>query len=260
MNIVLNSITQNKKKVLTFSAASIFYTLFLLYVWTLFSDTFGDILNLFPKQMRIIAGFGDDLSTAGFLNGEFMHLIGPIIVGAFGITLGASLIASEEENKTIDQFLALSISRNRYFIEKFLSLLICILILTIVIGLTLMIGDLVYKINLSIKNILYASLGLFIFGSTCGSISFLCGSIFAKNSNAATIGAGVAILGYVLDSVYKTVDSLSFVKYFSLHYYYNDNGVIINGLDYKHFLVLFFIIVISFSIGIFIFNKRDIKS
>ena len=245
---------------LTFSAASIFYTLFLLYVWTLFSDTFGDILNLFPKQLQIIAGFGDDLSTAGFLNGEFMHLIGPIIVGAFGITLGASLIASEEENKTIDQFLALSISRNRYFVEKFLSLLICILILSVVIGVTLKLGVLIYDINLSLKNIFFGSMGLFIFGATCGSISFLFGSIFAKNSNAAMIGAGVAILGYVLDSVYKTVDSMSFVKYISLHYYYNDNGVILNGLDFKHFLVLFSIMIISFTLGIFIFNKRDIKS
>ena len=127
MNIVMNAIRQNRKKLLTFSAGSIFYTLFLLYVWTLFSETFGDILNLFPKQLQIIAGFGDDLSTAGFLNGEFMHLIGPIIVGAFGITLGSSLIASEEENKTIDQFLALSISRNKYYIEKFLSL-ICFMV------------------------------------------------------------------------------------------------------------------------------------
>jgi len=260
MNIVINALNQNKKKMLTFSAASIFYTLFLLYVWTLFSDTFGDILNLFPKQLQIIAGFGDDLSTAGFLNGEFMHLIGPIIVGAFGITLGASLIASEEENKTIDQFLALSISRNRYFVEKFLSLLICILILSVVIGVTLKLGVLIYDINLSLKNIFFGSMGLFIFGATCGSISFLFGSIFAKNSNAAMIGAGVAILGYVLDSVYKTVDSMSFVKYISLHYYYNDNGVILNGLDFKHFLVLFSIMIISFTLGIFIFNKRDIKS
>ena len=74
------------------------------------------------------------------------------------------------------------------------------------------------------------------------------------------IGAGIAILGYVLDSVYKTVTSLSFVKYLSLHYYYNNNGVILNGLDYKHFLVLFSIIALSFIIGIYIFNTRDIKS
>lgn len=260
MFILLNSLIQSRKKTFTFSAASIFYTLFLLYVWTLFSETFGDILNLFPKQLQIIAGFGDDLSTAGFLNGEFMHLIGPIIVGAFGITLGSSLIASEEENKTIDQFLTLSISRNRYFIEKFFGFIILIFILSTVIGLTLQLGVIIYDINLEPKNILYGSLGLFIFGITCGSISFLSGAIFAKNSTAVIIGSGVAILGYVLDSVYKTVNSLSFVKYISLHYYYNNNGVIINGFDLKHFLVLLIIIILSFFIGLFIFNKRDIKS
>jgi len=260
MNILINSLKQNRKKILTFSAASIFYTLFLLYVWTLFSDTFGDILNLFPKQLQIIAGFGDDLSTAGFLNGEFMHLIGPIIVGAFGITLGSSIIASEEENKTIDQFLALSISRNRYYIEKYSSLIVLILLLCSVIGLTLQLGVIIYEINLDLINIFYGSLGLFIFGITCGSISFLFGAIFAKSSSAAIIGSGIAILGYVLDSVYKTVNSLSFVKYASLHYYYNNNGVIVNGFDIRHFLVLTMIIILSFIIGLLIFNKRDIKS
>ena len=260
MYILLNSLKQSRKKILTFSAASIFYTLFLLYVWTLFSETFGDILNLFPKQLQIIAGFGDDLSTAGFLNGEFMHLIGPIIVGAFGITLGSSLIASEEENKTIDQFLTLSISRNRYYVEKFFGLIILIMLLSAVIGLTLQLGVIIYDINLNLTNILYGSLGLFVFGITCGSISFLSGAIFAKNSTAAIIGSGVAILGYVLDSVYKTVSSLSFLKYISLHYFYNSNGVIVNGFDLKHFLVLLIIIILSFFTGLYIFNKRDIKS
>ena len=187
MKILINALIQNRKKTLTFSAASIFYTLFLLYVWTLFSETFGDILNLFPKQLQVIAGFGDDLSTAGFLNGEFMHLIGPIIVGAFGITIGSTLIASEEENKTIDQFLALSISRNRYYIEKYFSLVISLVILTDIIGLTLQIGVLIYDINLSLTNIFYAIFGLFIFGLSCGSISFLGGSIFAKNSTEIAI-------------------------------------------------------------------------
>jgi len=260
MNILLNSLKQNKKKIFSFSAGAIFYTLFLLYVWTLFSETFGEMLNLFPKQLRIIAGFGDDLSTAGFLNGEFMHLIGPIIVGAFSITLGSSLISSEEENKTIDQFLALSISRNRYFIEKYLSLVISIFILSLIFGITLQIGVLIFDINLNIKNIVFGTLGLFIFGYTTGSISYLAGSMFSKTSTSAMIGAGIAILGYILDSVYKTVDSLSFVKYLSLHYYYNDNGVIVNGLDFFHFIILISIIIISFITGIIIFNKRDIKS
>ena len=64
-------------------------------------DTFSQVLDLFPEPIKKIAGFGDDLSTAGFLNGEFMHLIGPLIMGAFGITIGSTILASEEENKTI---------------------------------------------------------------------------------------------------------------------------------------------------------------
>ena len=107
MIILNNSIIHNRKKILVFSFGAIFYTIFLLYIWTLMSDSFSQLLDLFPKQIKTIAGFGDDLSTAGFLNGEFMHLIGPLIIGAFAITIGSTVLCSEEENKTIDQFLSL---------------------------------------------------------------------------------------------------------------------------------------------------------
>ena len=128
MNILLNTLSRNKKKIIFFSLASIFYTFFLLYVWTLMEDTFSQVLDLFPEPIKKIAGFGDDLSTAGFLNGEFMHLIGPLIMGAFGITIGSTILASEEENKTIDQFLSLSISRTRYYSEKYMSLIILVFV------------------------------------------------------------------------------------------------------------------------------------
>ena len=156
MNVLLNSLSRNKRKLLSFSLASIFYVIFLLYVWTLMADTFSQVLDLFPDSLKTIAGFGDDLSTAGFLNGEFMHLIGPLIMGAFAITIGATILASEEENKTIDQFLALSISRSRYYTEKYLSLTILILSLAFIFSLTLFISNFIYDINLNFSNIFYS--------------------------------------------------------------------------------------------------------
>ena len=198
------------------------------------ADTFSQVLDLFPDALKTIAGFGDDLSTAGFLNGEFMHLIGPLIMGAFAITIGATILASEEENKTIDQFLALSISRSRYYTEKYLSLTILILSLAFIFSFTLFISNFIFDINLSFSNIFYSGLCLFIYGSTVGSITFFSGALFAKVSQSAGIGGGIAIIGYVFDSVYKTVSSLGYLKYLSLHYYYNDNGVILNGFDLIH--------------------------
>ena len=260
MNILYNSMIHNRKKIFVFSFGAIFYTIFLLYIWTLMSDSFSQLLDLFPKQIKTIAGFGDDLSTAGFLNGEFMHLIGPLIIGAFAITIGSTVLSSEEENKTIDQFLSLSISRSRYFTEKYFSLVLSILFLSLIFSITLKICDLIYDINLNLSSILYSGLALFIYGLTVGSITYLSGSIFAKTSQAAGVGAAVAIIGYIFDSVYKTVSSMNFLKYISLHYYYNDNKVILNGFDTFHLIILLIIILASFFIGIYIFNKRDIKT
>jgi ABC-2 type transport system permease protein len=130
----------------------------------------------------------------------------------------------------------------------------------LIFSITLKICDLIYDINLNLSSILYSGLALFIYGLTVGSITYLSGSIFAKTSQAAGVGAAVAIIGYIFDSVYKTVSSMNFLKYISLHYYYNDNKVILNGFDTFHLIILLIIILASFFIGIYIFNKRDIKS
>ncbi|MBL40069.1 MAG: hypothetical protein CL761_01910 [Chloroflexi bacterium] len=260
MNILLNTLSRNKKKIIFFSLASIFYTFFLLYVWTLMEDTFSQVLDLFPEPIKKIAGFGDDLSTAGFLNGEFMHLIGPLIMGAFGITIGSTILASEEENKTIDQFLSLSISRTRYYTEKYISLIILVFLLSLVFSITLLLSNILFDINLTMHNILYSGFCLFIYGITTGSISYFSGAFFAKVSISVGIGGGVALIGYVFDSVYKTVSSLSYLKYFSLHYYYNDNGVIMNGFDILHLFIMLLITTFCYFFGLLIFNKRDIKS
>ena len=126
------------------------------------ADTFSQVLDLFPDSLKTIAGFGDDLSTAGFLNGEFMHLIGPLIMGAFAITIGATILASEEENKTIDQFLALSISRSRYYTEKYLSLTILILSLAFIFSFTLFVASFIFITGITASFFFILCIRLFI--------------------------------------------------------------------------------------------------
>ena len=260
MYILRNDIYQNRKKIISFCIGGVAYTLLLTYFWTLFSDTFGQMLDLFPDAMKAIVGFGDDLSVTGFLNGEFMHLIGPLIIGAFGITIGSSSIATEESNKTIDQILTLSISRTRFYIEKYLALVFCILLLAIIIAITLGIGSLIFNFDIGLINLLYAAIALFSFGLCTGSISFSIGAITGKRSIAASITAFIAIAGYVFDSIYTVVDKLDFTRYIALHYYYNSNAVIQNGVNSLHILVILLLIIISFIIGLYVFYQRDIKS
>ena len=63
MYILRNDIYQNRKKIISFCLGAVAYTLLLTYFWTLFSDTFGQMLDLFPDAVKAIAGFGDDLSV-----------------------------------------------------------------------------------------------------------------------------------------------------------------------------------------------------
>ena len=260
MYILKNDIYQNRKKIISFSLGGVAYTLLLTYFWTLFSDTFGQMLEFFPDAIKNFAGFGDDLSVTGFLNGEFMHLIGPLIIGAFGITIGSSSIATEESNKTIDQILSLSISRTRFYIEKYLALVFCVLLLAIIFAITLEIGSLVFNFDIGLINLFYAAFALFSFGLSTGSISFSIGAITGKRSIAASITAFIAIAGYVFDSIYTVVDKLDFTKHVALHYYYNSNAVIQNGVNPFHSLVILVLILVSFIIGLYVFYQRDIKS
>src|SRR5215217_810672 len=78
-------------------------------------ESLETLLNSYPPEM--LAFFGDATAVftpAGFLGIEFFSLL-PIILGIYALITGSGLLAAEEENGTLDLYLAHPVSRLRVY-------------------------------------------------------------------------------------------------------------------------------------------------
>ena len=58
----------------------------------------------------------------------------------------------------------------------------------------------------------------------------------------------------------KAIETLEPVRLMSIFYYYNDNGVIVNGINPLHFVIMLISILVLLIFGFIIFNRRDLKN
>ena len=91
--------------VLAFIIASLFHTV------TQMRDQLGQLINSLPRELLAFVGNIDRMfSPAGFLDARYFSLM-PLILGVFAVIIGSGLIASDEENGTLDLLLAYPIRR-----------------------------------------------------------------------------------------------------------------------------------------------------
>ena len=71
--------------------------------------------------------------------------------------------------------------------------------------------------------------------------------------------AGIAVVGYLVNILVPLIESLEFTKYISILHYYIGDKPFINGITPWHAVVLIAIAVISFAIGMYRFDRRDLS-
>jgi ABC-2 type transport system permease protein len=118
-----------------------------------------------------------------------------------------------------------------------------------------MIHNIDYQLD---KYLPLAIIGL-LFALAIYSVSFLISSIFSKKGLVSFISVGVIVLMYVINIVSNLKDSLENLKYFSFFHYFDPTSILAKGeiIDYSY-IVLIGVIILTTSLGWYIFNKRDI--
>ena len=219
------------------------------------------LLEDFPEWTQSIIGDASSYATAeGFLNLEVFEIMAPLIVAVYVITKGADSIAREEESHTLDQLLALPVSRLSVMTQKILAILTGTLFLCVGIWLGITAGSIMMGFNVSQGNLGLAIMSLFVFGLATASMSICLSSSTGKRSLAAGVTGGVAIGSFLANNFGKAIETLEPVRLMSIFYYYNDNGVMVNGINPLHFVIMLISILVLLIFGFIIFNRRDLKN
>ncbi len=178
---------------------------------------------------------------------------------AFGINRGMSAIAGEEEGNTLDQLLGNPISRNSIMTQKALALIVTLIPPVLFLGTALIIGSLIMDFTFSTSGMLQMLLSLLLLGYAMGLLSLGIGAATGSKTLAIAIPAVVAAVGYIINLLAPLSDTLAFTQYISVVHYYIGDRPFINGITPWHALILFTIAALSFAIGLYRFNTRDLR-
>jgi len=267
-SIIKRSLQDKKFQLLIITASALGFLEMYIALFPALQKQAGQMAKLlqeYPDAM--LKAFNIDKSSLTFervgqyLAMEQFSFVWPILVIVLAIGFANYAFAGEKERGTIELLLSQPISRIKMYIARYATGFISIFVFTTISILAVFPLAKLHGISTEAKGI-FVLLGVsFLFAWAIYGIAFLASVIFSEKSKVTFAMGGILIVMYVLNIVANLKESLSFLKYFSVFYYYNptqaiDKAVVLNGT----LLAFAGIIIVTFGLGLYWFRKQDIPN
>jgi ABC-2 type transport system permease protein len=215
-------------------------------------------MQALPRAMVQAFGVSDMTSIAGFLGGEFLNFMWPLIAGIFLILAGSAIVAREVEQGTIELLLSVPQSRTRLLLAKLAAFVVGLLILVLATIVALGVGAKLVDETLEFENLLALGIVLASFGAAVGGYSVLFSSFSRERGKAAGMAAGLTLAFYLAWVIAGLSDTWEWLKNFSIFSAYKPQLALQNGdVDFFHLVVLGAIGLVCTIVAVIIFRRRD---
>ena len=248
MNLALfkREIKSNYKVFIIIFAVLLMYT---SVVTSLFDPNLGSILEQFSQTMpELMSAFGSPGSTlieflSSYLYG-FIYLVFPLI---FEIIVANKLVARYVDRGSMAYLLSTPVSRKTIIMTQIsvlwitLAALICLMTLAQII-----VSHLMFPGDLDVSRLIYMNIGLYCLHLAISGICFFGSCISNEMKNSYLIGAGIPILFILIQML--TLLTLFPAQEIASH---ETNGLFQAG-------ILLLIATLLYSLGAYLFTKRDL--
>lgn len=215
--------------------------------------------SLPDSAVQLFGGSTDFFSPVGFLNSQIFFIMLPLLLGILAIGIGSSLIAREEQDKTIEALLARPVSRTKLLFSKATAGVLQLSIVTVVTLMTTIIVARIVTIDVPIFYIAAATFACYVLAMCFGAISFLLTAIGRARGLSMGLGTVIAIGGYIISSLAGTVSWLKGPSYFFPFHYYHSEPILRGNFIWTGIFVLLAIIA-ACALGSWIaFRRRDLS-
>ena len=214
-----------------------------------------------------------NMDVYGLIIGSiFYRIAGLLLPMVFVIMTANSLLAGQVDSGSMAYVLSTPTKRRTVTVTQMtyliFALLAMYLLLTVVSVISVWIaGGNSFAINYG--EILLFNLGAFLTMFAFAGFCFMCSAIFNRSKHSMSIGGGLTIfmlvctiLGLFGSEVVPSamrIDAMNFFNYLSIISFFDTVSILDGGLSYLwKFAILFGIGIITFIIGIFRFDKKDL--
>ncbi len=226
------------------------------------ADEMAKLIESYPESFLKAFGVeGTSLFTEfeAFVCVEYYSLMWPLLAIILVLSLGASAIAGEVDDKTMDFLLSQPISRSKIFISKYVAGVLIMLAFVFFSTITIIPIARMYDVEVHLGNYFAIAVISSLFSWAIYNLAFMISSITSSKGIPSSLTAGVVVIMYALNLLAALQESLKNLKYLSFFYYYDYHEALVdNHIDLLSIIVFSVCIVIFTAVGFIKFRKRDI--
>ncbi|WP_165858009.1 ABC transporter permease subunit [Corynebacterium alimapuense] len=254
-NLILHDLRERRVGILVIGFSLGVLSFFALAMSVPMADMLNSITdNLTPALEAFLGGE----APGGYVVGEVFNLIAPIAIVAYAISVGASILAGEEQTKTMSLLSAQPISRLSIFTAKAVVLILALLGAVVLFWAGLALGVWLIDVDATLTEVTAGSVHLFFLGLAFGGLSFGVAAATGQSLWATSIVGTIAVVTYFMNAMLPLAGFDAAAK-ISPWYYYLGSDPLNNGIDAGHLLVLAAIAAVGFAVSAWAFPRRDLK-
>jgi ABC-2 type transport system permease protein len=207
-------------------------------------------------------------SNIEFIHGGFLtythqgELVDAVITqfgSMFAVILSSSMLAKEEDEKTIEFLLAKPVTRNHVVTSKLLAFVGYLLAFNAGVGIVTLIGFELFAEEYSRMELLRLIVAPFLAHLSFASVGFLLSLFFTRRKSAYSVGIGLVLLVYFLNIMAALTEKVQFLRYVSPFYYMDAADIIVDGrINPLHMLILLVVSALAIGATYLLYNRRDI--
>lgn len=225
------------------------------------TEGLDEFIKAFPPAM--VKAFGlDRLSMAdpiGYYATEVYVIV--ILTGSiFGAILGASMLAKEEDEKTVEFLLAKPVSRGSVVLQKALAMVIFLLGFNIAVA-VVNFGSFMALVakEYSGATLMHLSLAPFFPMLAFGSLAFLSALVWTRRRAVYSVSLGMTMGTYALGMVSLISDKLGWLRWVSPFRYVEGADIAVDGtINFGYATALVAVSILAIGVTYSLYQRRDI--
>ncbi|OAN42636.1 ABC transporter permease subunit [Microbacterium sp. H83] len=190
-----------------------------------------DLISALPKELVETIGYDQISSGAGYTQSTFYGLMGFLLTTIAAVIWGSAALAGAEESGRAELDLAHGIGRGQYALESAAAVLVRLLWLGVFSGAMIWALNGPSELDLEPVRIVGASAALVGLAFLTASAALFAGAATGRRVWATGVGAGIAVLGYILQALAKQSDDLDWLNALSPYAWVYRQSPLAEGVD-----------------------------
>lgn len=223
------------------------------------SAQFEQVMTDLPQPFIEAFGLESLSSLEGLLAGEFYTLFWAVFFGLYLAYTAAGSIRGDIDTDRMDVLLANPVSRGSVLVEKFLSLLVPILVASVVTPAVIYAGTLFIDASIAVEELLMVHVLSIPYLLCCGAIGLVLSVLLDSKDTAQNAAIGLLFSLYLLESFIVATD-FGWVANIAPMNYFDANEILVEGsYDFVSAGILLAVTIVLIAVSQVRFARMDIQ-